>query len=218
MARSAFAAALQGGCEIVRGVLCLVTATDPSWAERAADDLPTLLADHAHCEMKAASNALSMAARLPQLPKVARALVALAKEELDHFDAVLAELERREVALPPPAVDKYAAELRGIARREGPTSPETALVDRFLVAALIEARSCERLGLVAAALAARGEHALAQFYEELFACEARHYRTYLDLAISVVSDEAAVRARLGEMAAAEGAIAARLGGGTTIHG
>lgn len=182
------------------------------------DDLPTLLADHAHCEMKAASNALSLAARLPQLPKVARALVAIAKEELDHFDAVLAELERRGVALPPPSVDPYAAEVRGVARKDSRASPEAVLVDRLLVAALIEARSCERLGLVARALAARGEPALAAFYEELFASEARHYRTFVDLAIAVVADETGVRARLAEMAAAEGVIAARLGTSATIHG
>jgi len=168
--------------------------------------------------MKAASNALSMAARLPHLPKVARALVALAKEELDHLDTVLAELERRGIELPPPVVDAYAAELRGAARKERCSSYEDALVDRFLVAALIEARSCERLGLAARALEARGEVALAAFYDELFVSEARHYRTFLDFALAVVPDEPAMRARLAQIAAAEGAIAARLGGGATIHG
>jgi tRNA-(ms[2]io[6]A)-hydroxylase len=199
-------------------VLCLTTATDPRWAERAVDDLPTLLADHAHCEMKAASNALSLAARLPHLPKVARPLIALAKEELDHYDGVLAELERRGMVLPPPAVDTYAAELRKVARREGKSSLEAALMDRLLVAALIEARSCERLGLVGKALAARGEPELAAFYEELFASEARHYRTFVELANVMMPDEAAVRVRLSEIAAAEGAIAARLGSSPTVHG
>ena len=182
------------------------------------DDLPSLLADHAHCEMKAASNALSLAGRLPHSPKVARALIALAKEELDHYDAALGELERRGITLPPPAVDAYAAELRRVMRKEGRSTQEAALVDRLLVAALIEARSCERLGLLRDALAARGEAELAAFYAELFASEARHYRTFVDLAIGVVSDEAAVRARLAEIAAAEGEIAARLGTGTTMHG
>lgn len=199
-------------------MLCLTTATDPGWAERAADDLPALLADHAHCEMKAASNALSLAARLPEHPAIARALVALAKEELEHYDAVLLELMTRNIKLPPPEVDTYAAELRAASRRVGKPSPESALADRFLVAALIEARSCERLGLVARALAARGEQALAAFYEHLFASEARHYRLFVDLAIEVSPDEAAVRTRLAELAAAEGAIAARLGHGPTVHG
>ena len=199
-------------------MLCLTTATDPGWASRAVQDLPTLLADHAHCEMKAASNALSLAARLPEHPGIARALVALAKEELDHYDAVLAELMRRDIRLPPPEVDAYAAELRAATRKVGRPSPETALSDRFLIAALIEARSCERLGLLAKELAARGEAALAAFYEELFASEARHYRLFVDLAIEVRPDEPAVRARLAELAEAEGAIAARLGGSATVHG
>lgn len=199
-------------------MLCLTTATDPSWAERAASDLPSLLCDHAHCEMKAASNALSLAGRLPHSPKIARALIALAKEELDHYDAALAELERRGIPLPPPAVDTYVAELRRAMRKEGRPTQEAALVDHLLCAALIEARSCERLGMLAAALAARGERELASFYEELFASEARHYRLFVDLAISVENDEAVVRARLAEMAAAEGAIAARLGVAPTVHG
>jgi tRNA-(ms[2]io[6]A)-hydroxylase len=199
-------------------VLCLTTATDPGWAERAVADLPTLLADHAHCEMKAASNALSLAARLPGRPRIARALVALAREELDHFDAVLAELERRGITLPPPAVDEYAAALLAATRRNGRPTLEAALLDRLLVAALIEARSCERLGLVARALEASGEAALAAFYDDLFASEARHYRTFVDLAIELTSAEPAVRARLAELAAAEGTIAAKLGSSPTVHG
>ncbi|MBK8253883.1 MAG: tRNA-(ms[2]io[6]A)-hydroxylase [Polyangiaceae bacterium] len=199
-------------------MLCLVTATDPGWAERAVDELPLLLADHAHCEMKAASNALSLAARLPEHPSICRTLVALAKEELEHYDAVLAELERRQIHLPPPAVDSYAADLRAAARREGRPSLQEALTDRFLVAALIEARSCERLSLIAKALATRGETALALFYDDLFASEARHYTTFVDLAIALSGDEPRVRARLNSLAAAEGAIAARLGHLPAVHG
>src|SRR5262249_55236610 len=98
-------------------------------------------------------------------------------------------------------------------------SARDSLVDRLLVGALIEARSCERFRLLADALALQGSAPLAQFYEELFASEARHYRTFVDLAI-VASDgaEARVRARLGELAEAEGAIADRLGVRGTIHG
>lgn len=201
-------------------MLCLVTATDPTWAERAVNDLATLLADHAHCEMKAASNALSLSARLPHVPRVARALVALAREELEHYDAVLAELHRRGIPLPLPAVDEYASSLRGLARKDSRASAHAAFVDRLLVAALIEARSCERLGLVGKALAGRGEAQLASFYEDLFAAEARHYRTFVELAIELDPDhnEAAVRARLAEMAEKEGALAARLGGAATVHG
>lgn len=224
-------------------MLCLTTSTDPAWARLAIADLPRLLADHAHCEMKAAANALSLAARLPHLPRVARALAALAKEEIDHFDAVLAELAEREVTLPPPAVDPYAAALRKLMRKEGAQeepratqatkdaghgnqrrarrstiSSEDVIVDRLLVAALIEARSCERLGLLAEALAGAGEARLAAFYKELFASEARHYRTFVDLAIEVAGPRGDVQGRLAALAAAEGSIAATLGNEATVHG
>lgn len=199
-------------------MLCLTTETDPSWALRALSDLPALLCDHAHCEMKAASNALSLAARLPDHPAIARSLVALAKEELEHYDAVLLELMRRQIRLPPPEVDAYAAELRAATRKVGRPAPELVLADRFLVAALIEARSCERLGLLAKALAAAGEDKLAAFYEELFASEARHYRLFVDLAIEISGSEPAVRARLAELASVEGAIASRLGSAPQVHG
>jgi tRNA-(ms[2]io[6]A)-hydroxylase len=198
-------------------VLCLTQPTDPAWAATATADLRALLADHAHCEMKAASNALSLATRWPATPRVARALVDLAEEELRHFRAVVDELERRDIPLGRPEVDVYAAELRKIAQAGCKKSPEASFVDRLLVGALIEARSCERFRMLADALAAQGD-ALASFYDELFASEARHYRTLLDLAIEVSGDEAAVRARLADLARAEGQLAATLGQRASIHG
>jgi tRNA-(ms[2]io[6]A)-hydroxylase len=167
--------------------------------------------------MKAASNASrSRRAGRPR-PRIARALVDLAEEELRHFRAVVDELERRSIPLGRPEVDVYAVELRKIAQAGGKKSPELSFVDRLLVGALIEARSCERFRLLADVLAQRGD-ALAAFYEELFASEARHYRTLLDLAIEVSGDEPAVRARLTELARAEGELASRLGHLPSIHG
>jgi tRNA 2-(methylsulfanyl)-N6-isopentenyladenosine37 hydroxylase len=200
-------------------VLCLTHPTDPAWVELALADLPGVLADHAHCEMKAASNALSLAARSPAFPRVVRALVELAEEELRHFRAVLEELDRRGVALGKPPSDVYAAELRklasGTAKRR---TAEDSLVDRLLVGALIEARSCERFRLLADALAARGEEELSAFYDELFAAEARHFRTLVDLAGEAAGDAAKVRERLDQLARAEGTLAARLGKHASIHG
>jgi tRNA 2-(methylsulfanyl)-N6-isopentenyladenosine37 hydroxylase len=198
-------------------VLCLTRPTDPRWADVALAHLPAVLADHAHCEMKAASNALSLATRAPASPSVARSLVGLAEEELRHFRAVLDLLERRGIALGKPDVDVYAAELRKIANETGKKTPVDSLGDRLLVGALIEARSCERFRLLADALFARGD-ALASFYDELFACEARHYRTLVDLAVEVTGAAAEVSARLAELARAEGEIAARLGVRPSIHG
>ena len=198
-------------------MLCLTRPTPPRWAEIAADDLDRVLADHAHCEMKAATNALSLATRWPATPRVARALTDLAEEELRHFREVLALLEQRGVELGRPDVDAYAADLRRAANASSDKTPAGSLADRLLVGALIEARSCERFRLLADALCARGD-ALASFYEDLFACEARHYKTLVDLAVEVLGDEARVRERLATIAHAEGDIAARLGARAAIHG
>jgi tRNA-(ms[2]io[6]A)-hydroxylase len=177
--------------------------------------------------MKAASNALSLATRHLADAEIVRAMTDLAREEIDHFQQVLALLVERGVALGPPPVDAYAAELRRVAgeahRRQGETE---ALVDRLLVGALIEARSCERFKLLAEAAAASPEHrALEPFWSELLAAEARHYRTFVALAERVAGgDRQAVLARLDRLAEAEGAIVrdlARRGDGgsrTTIHG
>jgi tRNA-(ms[2]io[6]A)-hydroxylase len=201
-------------------VLCLTRPTDARWVELALEDLGGVLIDHAHCEMKAASNALSLAARSPEFPSVVRALVALAEEELRHFRAVLDELERRGLRLSAPEADPYATELRKLASSSARRrSAADSLVDRLLVGALIEARSCERFRLLADALAMRGSEELARFYDDLFAAEARHYRTFVDLAKEASGgDEARVRARLAELAEAEGEIASRLGARATIHG
>ena len=172
-------------------MFCLTRPTDPRWATLATDDLPALLSDHAHCEMKAASNALSLAARWTAYPRLVEALAALAEEELRHFRAALAELSRRGIALRKPEVDVYAAELRKAAARDRKHSAGEALVDRLLVGALIEARSCERFRLLSRALSDRGEGELAAFYDDLFEAEARHYTTFVDLAIHVaVVDDA----------------------------
>ena len=198
-------------------MLCLTHPTDPRWATLALADLDVALADHAHCEMKAASNAISLATRWPASAAVARALTAVAEEELGHFREVLTLLEERGVALGRPETDAYAADLRRASQATAEKTPHGSLAERLLVGALIEARSCERFHLLADALAARGDP-LASFYEALFACEARHYTTMVDLAVEVRGDAPLVRQRLGDLARVEGEIAARLGVRPTMHG
>jgi len=190
-------------------MLCLKVPTDAAWAEQALRDVDAVLADHAHCEMKAASNALSLATRHPGDAEVARALTDLAREEIEHFQRVLALLVERHVALGPPPVDAYASELRRAVHelpREG--TDGAPLVDRLLVGALIEARSCERFKLLAEATAARPEHAAAHaLWTDLLASEARHYRTFVDLAARAAGgDRRGVLGRLDRLAQAEGAI------------
>jgi tRNA-(ms[2]io[6]A)-hydroxylase len=209
-------------------MLCLKVATDAAWADEAMRDVDAVLVDHAHCEMKAASNALSLAARHPGDVVLVRALAELAREEIDHFQRVLGILADRGVAMGPPPVDPYAAELRrashSLPRGDGDAA---SLVDRLLVGALIEARSCERFKLLADATAARAEcaeeHAL---WTELLAAEARHYRTFVDLATRAAGgDRARVDSRLEALAQAEAAIVTGLARGAAgssaraaIHG
>ncbi len=207
-------------------MLCLKQPTDGAWAARAVRDIDSILVDHAHCEMKAASNALSLAARHPGDVEIVRALTDLAREEIDHFQRVLSMLDARGVAMGPPPVDAYAAELRRAAHGSPAQPAMPAIVDRLLVGALIEARSCERFKLLADETARdeahAGEHAL---WSELLAVEARHYRTFVDLATRAAgSASERVAARLDRLAVFEGAIVGALGRGAagdsraTIHG
>jgi tRNA-(ms[2]io[6]A)-hydroxylase len=207
-------------------MLCLKVPTDAAWADEALTNVDALLVDHAHCEMKAAANALSLAARDQGDIETAVVLADLAREEIDHFQRVLAELSARAAALGPPPVDAYAADLRR-APHDLPHDPKIGpKVDRFLVAALIEARSCERFKLLARACAARDVYAaLGSFWEELFAAEAGHYRSFVELAVRAAGgDREAVAARLDRLADREAAIVEGLGRRahgrrrTTIHG
>ncbi len=200
-------------------MFCLTHPTDARWAERAADELDRVLVDHAHCEMKAASNALSLATRSFLSRGAVRRLVELAREELAHFDEVLQVLEERGLELGPPPVDEYASELRRLAAATGKTSSqERVLVDRLLVGALIEARSCERFKLLAEELGRRGLTGESAFYRELMTSEARHYTTRRALAIEVCESEEHVAARLAALAAIEASVVAGLDGQPTIHG
>ncbi len=197
-------------------MLGLLAATDARWADAAIADLDAILRDHAHCEMKAASHALSLAARHPDDLPLVRKLVAIAQEELEHFAHVLGVLEARGVALGTPPVDEYAAALRERTQKLPHTAPP--LVDRLLVCALIEARSCERFKLLYDRL---GEsHELHAFYKDLFAAEARHFREFTELAAAASSAPLA-EARLGELAAVEAEIVRGLAASerrATIHG
>lgn len=166
-------------------MLGLLAPTDPAWANVACADLNATLIDHAHCELKAATNALSLVARYPDELDLVLALSALAAEELEHFRIVIGHLKERGLTLGAPPVDEYAAALR----KATTTLPQRhverfVLVDRLLVGALIEARSCERFRLLTGVLAETNnpDTKLRAFYDELFVAEAKHFRTYVDLA------------------------------------
>jgi tRNA-(ms[2]io[6]A)-hydroxylase len=182
--------------------------TDPRWLPIAAADVRSTLSDHAHCEKKAAASAVKLVADHPDRPELVRALAKLAQEELGHFLAVLAELAHLGAALGPDAGDPYAQALFRLVR-----GGAGRLVDRLLVAALIEARSCERLALLAGALEAPR---LRELYARLAQSEAGHERLFVALARRHAGGEDVDR-RLDALAAEEARVVAALPLAARIH-
>jgi len=169
--------------------------TSRDWIEQAVTNLDVVLLDHSHCERKAAGVALNLMFRYPAHHKLVRMLTAIAQEELTHFDQVNQWLERRGVALGPLPAPPYGASLNGQIRRFEPER----LLDTLLVCGLIEARSHERLGLLAKHCP---DQELAKFYDSLVASEARHYGIYWTLA-DTHFQRSKVTQRLEELAAVE---------------
>lgn len=181
-------------------MLRLATETDAAWTRRALAGIDEVLLDHAHAEKKAASGALTLIFRYPDQPELLQPLSALAREELEHFEGVLAHLERRGVAYGRQRPSPYAGRLQEVVRSFEPAR----LVDTLLVSALIEARSCERFGLLAETL---DDPKLAALYRGLLASEARHHALYVELA-ERVEERPRVRARLAELAEHEAQVVA----------
>ena len=194
-------------------MLGLLEATDPAWVDAVEEDLDGLLSDHAHCELKAAQSALSLVGRYGGThPQLVAPLLELAREEADHFGEVHARVAARGAAIGLPSPDPYVVALRAIAKAEHPGVP--VLLDRLLIASLIEARSCERFKLLSERLRSAE---LRAFYRDLMASEARHHRLFVSLAEEVFGAEQA-RARLRALAEREGSIAGALPLGPTVHG
>lgn len=168
-----------------RPPLPLRAETPAIWAEAALADPEGLLSDHAHCEKKAALAALSLLHAFPGEPRPALLLAKLAEEELGHFRRVLEALQRFGWGLRPDGGNRYAQALLAIAEadRQGRKGHD-GLLDRLLIAALIEARSCERLHLLeqAASRSGLGDAEWLAFLFELERCEAGHALAYLSLA------------------------------------
>jgi tRNA-(ms[2]io[6]A)-hydroxylase len=187
----------------------LKTPTSQAWVEQALANLDTVLLDHSHCERKAAGVALNLMFRYPSSKALVDALTDIAQEELTHFKQVNHWLEKRGIPLAPLAASPYGAGLKAQVRREEPER----MLDMLLVSALIEARSHERLGLLA-------EHCpepdLARFYQSLMASEARHYGAYWVLATTYFEVET-VNQRLDELATVEGELLATLYPEPRVH-
>ncbi len=151
--------------------------TDPRWTDIAQKNLQDILVDHAYCEQKAASSCISLIIQHPDREKLVEALTPVVAEEWDHFRRVLAELKKRGYALGPQRKDEYVEELSKFIKKGG--SKEQHLVEKLLLNALIEARSCERFKVLWKNV---GDKELSDFYHELMISEAGHYKSFLHLA------------------------------------
>ncbi|MCB0339025.1 MAG: hypothetical protein KDD53_05455 [Bdellovibrionales bacterium] len=187
--------------------------TTREWVEHVHKDINSLLIDHAHLEKKAAQNALELLARWPEgadAEKWCRVLSAIAQDECSHLLLVCKLLEKRGVVMTRSHRNPYATSLRGLVRKGDATGN---LVDRLLVSALIELRSCERFYLL-------GEHCqdppLKKMYLNLFASESGHYKVFLSLAKSVDRTPNVVR-RFEELLTSEAEILLSQEKGARIH-
>jgi len=160
-------------------------ATPQAWVKVAVREIPTLLIDHANCEKKAASNAMSMMYRYVDKPELLEKLSQLAREELLHFEQVVGFMRARNINYQHLGPARYATGLREHIRTHEPAR----LVDILIIGAFVEARSCERFAAVAPQLDAE----LQKFYLSLLRSEARHFADYLALARLYAQEDIAPR-------------------------
>jgi len=158
-------------------VLGLELPTDPRWVNIAEKNIEEILVDHAYCEQKAASSCISIIISYPEKESVVEVLTPVVAEEWSHFERVLEELKKRGHKLGFPRKDEYVEQLQKIVKKGG--SRDQQLVEKLLINALIEARSCERFRLLWKEI---GDAELSKFYYELMVSEAGHYKNFLALA------------------------------------
>ncbi len=185
-----------------RGLMRLTAPTPPAWTAAVLADLDAFLLDHAANERKASSSAMALVAHYPDREELVERCIALAIEELQHFGSVQAHIRQRGLTLGPDTRSAYLQRLRK-QFREG---SDAYFLDRLLTAGIVEARGCERFGLVAAALP---PGPLKEFYRELARSEVRHQELYIGLARLYFADDA-VAARLEELLDVEAKVMAEL--------
>ncbi|RKD20481.1 tRNA 2-methylthio-N6-isopentenyl adenosine(37) hydroxylase MiaE [Pelobium manganitolerans] len=190
--------------------------TDPFWVKNVVEsNIEEILTDHAYCEQKAASNAITLIIQNPQIPELVSEMAELVKEEMDHFKRVHDIIIARGYKLGLERKDNYVNELIKFLKKGGGEAKRTEnMVDRLLLAAMIEARSCERFKVLS-------EHVedkeLAAFYNELMISEATHYTLFIGLArkygVGIEVDK-----RWEQWLAYEGEVIKNYGKSETIHG
>jgi tRNA-(ms[2]io[6]A)-hydroxylase len=183
--------------------------TPPAWTRHVLANFDEFLRDHANCERKASATAMAFVVHYPDRAEIIPAMVELAREELDHFRQVYERMVERGLSLARDTKDPYVARLNAALR----SGRDVYLLDRLLVSGIVEARGCERLGLVAEALE---PGPLKDFYAELTRAEARHHGLFVRLA-RVYFDEATVERRLGELLSIEERAIAELPIRAAVH-
>ena len=193
-------------------MLGLKLPTDPRWVNIVEKNIDEILTDHAYCEQKAASTAISLIVGFPEYTDLVEEMIALSREEMGHFKMVHDRIIARGNTLGRDRKDEYVLELLKFFPKGG--SRTTQLVHRLLYAALIEARSCERFRLLSEELQ---DKELAEFYHKLMVSEAGHYSLFLGFARQY-GNRTEVDQKWQDLLAFEAQIMKNLGKSQSIHG
>ncbi|MRT15949.1 tRNA-(ms[2]io[6]A)-hydroxylase [Vitellibacter sp. q18] len=193
-------------------MLGLKLPTDPRWVNIVEKNIEDILTDHAWCEQKAASTAISLMVSFPEYTELVQEMIALVKEEISHFKMVHDKILERGWILGRDRKDDYVVQLLQFFPKGGNRTSQ--LVHRLLYAALIEARSCERFRLLSQELA---DPELAEFYRKLMVSEANHYTMFLGFARQY-GDRTEVDRKWNELLEFEAEIMKNLGKHQSIHG
>lgn len=160
----------------VKNILGLQLPTDPRWVNLAEIKLEEILTDHAYCEQKAATTCITLIQKYSDRVELVEELSPIVTEEWGHFRAVLAELKKRNLSLGKQRKDIYVNKLLEFQKKDG--SPEQRFLDRLLIMALIEARSCERFKRLSEGL---DDEYMRKFYRKFMESEAGHYTLFINL-------------------------------------
>jgi tRNA-(ms[2]io[6]A)-hydroxylase len=193
-------------------MLGLKLPTDERWVKLVEGNISEILTDHAWCEQKAASNAISLIVKYPELTDMVDELSKIAVEEMQHFSMVHQKIKERGFVLGPERKDDYVHDLMKFTNKGG--SRNQQLIDKLLFAAMIEARSCERFKLLSEKV---NDADLRQFYRELMISEATHYTTFLGFARKYAMG-IDVEARWKQFLAYEATVIKNYGKKETMHG
>lgn len=185
-------------------MLNLKLPTDPRWVNLAEMDLEEILTDHAYCEQKAATSCITLIQGYPERTELVRELAPIVTEEWGHFRAVLDEMDKRGLQLGRQRKDEYVNGLLAFQKKGG--SRDDKLMEKLLICALIEARSCERFRLLSLHIS---DEKLKKFYHNFMVAEAGHYVLFLELARKYF-DRTRVDARWAEYLAYEAELLTKL--------